>query len=164
MQVVERDEQPLHGRKRPKRCDHGQAEPERIDRVRLVRVDPSQSDVERPLLRGRQIELRRLYGLEQVGEDAERKFCLRLGRTGGERSEAGRLGPGNRLLQQRRLAVAGATPEREHPVPLGHRPEELVDRRELRVASDERRHVTDSRPVRRENPVESPDVSAAPCP
>ena len=82
-------------------------------------------------------------GFHQLREDAERKFGFGLGRPCGQGVESPESRPGDRLLQQRGLSVAGPAPKNDRPVSLGHRPEELVDRRELRVASDERRHVTE---------------------
>ena len=98
LHVVERHEERVLLREIAQRYDDRQAEPERIDRVCLVRVDPAQCDVERPGLRVGQIELRRCDGFEQFREDAERKLCLGLCRTGAERSEARGLRSGERLL------------------------------------------------------------------
>ena len=103
--------------------------------------------------------------LEQVGEDAERKFCLRLGWTGGERSEAGRSGPG-----QPSPPAAPTCRSRRHPgtrapgtprAPTGGTGRSSRAQGRVRRATARHRIVG---PVRRENPVESPDVSAAPRP
>ena len=114
---------------------------------------------ERPRLGGGQVELRHRDRLEQLGEDAERELGLGLRRAGGERSEACGPRPDDRLLEQRGLAVAGAAPEHDRLIPLADRPKEPVDRRELRVASDERRHASPNRrPVPHQNLVAPPDV------
>ena len=63
-------------------------------------------------------------------------------RPSGEDAEAQVAPAGDRLLQQRGLPVAGPAPEHERVVPLGDRPKEPVDSRELRVASDDGRHYS----------------------
>ena len=62
----------------------------------------------------------------------------------GEDPETKALRAGDCFLEQRGLPVAGAAPEDECLVPLVDRPMEPVDRRELPVASDERRHASRS--------------------
>ena len=58
LQVVERDEErALQGQLANPR-DQGEVEPERVDRPRLVRIDPAQSDIECSRLRSGQVELR----------------------------------------------------------------------------------------------------------
>ncbi len=163
LQVVERHEQRLLLRQLAERRDHREAEPEWIDGTRLVRIDSAQGDVERTRLRRGQVELRHPDGLEQLGEDAERELSLGFCRAGGERSEACVPRPVDRLLEQRGLAVAGATTKHDRLIPLADRPKEPVDRRELRVASDERRHAsTNRRPVPHQNLVAPPDVCPQP--
>ena len=88
LQVVERDEHAVVRQRVPQRRRQRQAEREWIDRMRLVRVDPPERDIERPGLRRGQVELRRPERLHQFGEDAEGKLGLGLRRAGGEDSEA----------------------------------------------------------------------------
>ena len=87
LHVVQCNEQRALGRKSAERGDDRQAEPERVDGMRLVGVEPPQGDVERSRLRSGQVELCKLDGLEQLGENAEWKFRLGLRRACGEDRE-----------------------------------------------------------------------------
>ena len=142
LQVVDRHENAVVRGELAQRRPHRQAEREWIDRMRFVRVDPPERNVQRPGLGRGQIELGRAEWLQQLGEHAERKLGLGLSRPSGEDAEAQVAPAGDRLLQQRGLPVAGPAPEHERVVPLGDRPKEPVDSRELRVASDDGRHYS----------------------